>query len=242
MRFDAEYALYLNEKPEEEGPGYASAEEETFGFFPRKAQPIQIPWTQIADMSFTDYKASFRLAPDKRLEIKALGYKFEDFSRLASKLRNENLIKTCLARETLKKSMIEAEISFSKDGKEVFREACELRIYETSLLALPQTHEFLRFPFRFIKEISEGDYLLKISSEKGESLEISGLGKNFDHFRESLYGQMNELDSLVQKNLSALFQGAAAPLSVRAAAKILKEGKIAKLSRAEEKLPGLLSA
>lgn len=241
MKFECDYLiLHKNGSSLEKGKAVVSLSKENAQIIPANSQPIFILWTELLNLSFSDYKVKFELSQGKSLLIESLGYKFEDFARIASKFRNEKLIEVYLAEEPLKKSMIEGTVSYSsKDGAEVFKQSCELRVYETSLIILPEMHNFVRFPFRIIKEINEQDYVLEISIETGEKMRIFDLGKNFDYFKEVLYFQINELDAFVQKNLSDSMPDVDS-LQIRAVSKILKEGKIVQVSEVHSIYPGFL--
>lgn len=241
MKFESDYRiLHKDGAAEEKGKAVASLTEENIQIIPEKFQPVFIPWTEVHNLSFSDYKVQFDLAQGKILLVESLGYKFEDFARIASKFRNEKLIEVYLAEEPLKKSMIEGTVSYSnRDGAELFKQNCELRIYETSLIVLPEMHNFVRMPFRFIKEIKEQEYKIEIFMETAEKMSISELGGKFEHFKESLYSQINELDAFVQKTLSDSIYNAD-PLQIRAVSKILKEGKIISVSEINSICPDFL--
>ncbi|HAF96087.1 MAG: hypothetical protein A2X34_06505 [Elusimicrobia bacterium GWC2_51_8] len=239
MKFGCEYALSRSTGPAETGPGAATLSEEALTLAPKGALPLVVPWEEITAFSLGDYRAKLALR-QAALTISSLGYQFENFAQHAARLRNERLLKLALAEEPLKKSMIEAELAY-KDTTSEFNCRCELRIYETSLVALPETADFLRLPFRFITEVKEGDYNMEITGECGERWSISGLGRNYDHFRDSLRAQMAELDLFVQKALAAALPGVS-PLEIRALSGLLREGRLVPLAEAEKILPGASAA
>jgi hypothetical protein len=240
MKFEAEYLISdKNGNATEKGKAVVSLDKENVQIIPTNLEPIFIPWTEIYGLSFSDYKVKFDLAQGKTLLIESLGYKFEDFARIASKFRNENLINVYLAEEPLKKFMIEGSVSYSNKDKELFKQNCELRIYETSLIVLPEMHNFVRMPFRIIKEIKEQEYSLEISTDIGEKMRIFDLGTKFDYFKEVLSSQINEMNTFVQKTLSDSLHNAD-PLQIRDVSKILKEGKIIQVSEINSICPDFL--
>ncbi|MBP7796114.1 MAG: hypothetical protein KA059_04990 [Elusimicrobiales bacterium] len=235
MKFEAEYSLYLNNEKIEEDSSVILFGEESLSIFPKTKQALSIHWQEITTIFYENYKVYITLICGKVIEIKSLGYKFEDFIRLASKFRNERLIKIDMVDEPLKKSITEASISYYSMDKS-FKDKAELHIYETSLVVFPDTHNFIRLPLKFIDKIKEGDYSIEITIENGERLEISELGKNFDHFKESLHTQINLLDIMVQ-NIISSFMPQADSFSIRTASKKINEGKLIKISEIEKSLP-----
>lgn len=235
MKFNCEYCLERGPGQAETGPAAADLLEESLTLSPKKRQALVIPWEEIFSFSLADYKAVLALR-QAALAISSLGYKFEDFARLAAKFRNERLLKLSLAEEPLKKSMIEADLAYKGPAGEFFCR-CELRIYETSLVALPETADFVRLPFRFITDIKEGDYTVEVSGETGEVWRLTGLGKNYDYFCESLRAEMGELDLFVQNALCAALPGVP-PLDIRKLAALSREGRLIPLSELEKAVPG----
>ena len=240
MKFEADYELSGGAgRPSEKGRAAIALSKDGVGVSPACAQPVIIPWEETRSMSFQDYGARMGLRAGAVLTIGALGYKFEDFARRAARLRNEKLITLSLAEEPLKKSMIEAELAYTGPSGDL-KESCELRIYETSLVAMPETRDFLRLPLRCIREIKAGDYTVEIISETGETWRLTGLGRNYDHFLDSLRGQMAGLDIFVQKALGAALAGADA-LTIRALAVGLREGRLVSFRDIERIMPGVVA-
>ena len=235
MKFDCEYTLERGPKPAETGPAAADLLEENLTLSPKKRQALVIPWEEICSFSLAGYKAVLAFG-QATLAISSLGYKFEDFARLAARLRNERLLKLDLAEEPLKKSMIEAELDYEGPAGK-FSCHCELRIYETSLVALPDTADFVRLPFRFITEIREGDYTVEVAGGSGEAWRLTGLGRNYDYFRDSLRAETGKMDLFVQNALLAALPGVP-PLDIRALAALSREGRLVPLSELEKAVPG----
>ncbi len=235
MKFEAAYSLEPAGASPEKGRAGLSLLEDALVLAPARGTPLTLPWEAVASMELADYKASLGLA-SATLVLGELGYKFEDFARHASRLRNERLIKLGLAGEPMKHSMIEADFSWTAPGRSLSGR-CELRIHETSLLALPETAEYLRLPFRRIKEVKEGDYSVEILSEDGETLKLSGLGGKHDHFRDSLAAAMGAMTLFVQEALRPAMPGAD-PLGLRALSAALKEGLLLPLEAVEKAMPG----
>ncbi len=239
MKLEADYELSGSAgRSAEKGHAAVSLAKDSIVVSPAGAHAIVVPWEETRSISFQDYGARIGLPAGETLILGALGYKFEDFQRQAARFRNEKLITLSLADEPLKRSMIEAELACTGPAGD-FKENCELRIYETSLIALPETRDFLRMPFRYIQEIKNDGYAIEIISETGETWRLTGLGRKYDHFLDSLRGQMGELDIFVQKALGAAM-GGAGPLDIRALAARLREGRLVSFSDIERTVPGSL--
>lgn len=239
MKFGCEYSLSGGPAQAETGQAEAGLSEEAMTLAPKKGAPLTVPWEAVSAFSLRDHRAEFSFG-QAVLSFSALGYKFEDFARHAARLRNERLLKLALAEEPLKASMIEADLVHKGPGGE-FSCRCELRVYETSLVAMPETAPFLRLPFRHITGANEAGYAVEITGEGSETWRLSGLGGKFDHFTESLRGQMAALEQFVQKAIGAALPGFS-PLAVRALAGRLREGLLVPLAELEKVSPGFSAA
>lgn len=235
MKFEGSYSLERAGAPPEKGAVVLSLLEDSLVLAPARGTPLTLPWESLLSFSPADHKVSLAIS-GASLVISGLGYKYDDLVRRASRLRNERLIKLGLAGEPMKHSMIEADLAFSAPGRE-FAGRCELRIHETSLLALPETAEYLRLPFRYIAEVKEEDYAVEIKAVTGETWRLSGLGGKYDHFRGSLAAAMGENALFVQGALAAAMPGAD-PLKVRALSGLLKEGLLVASEAIEKAAPG----
>ncbi len=235
MKFEGSYSLERSGAAPEKGEAALSLLEDALVLAPARGTPLTLPWESLLSFSPSDHKVSLALS-GASLVISGLGYKYDDFLRRASRLRNERLIKLDLAGEPMKHSMMEADLAFSAPGRE-FAGRCELRIHETSLLALPGTAEYLRLPFRYIAEVKEADYAVEIRSASGETWRLSGLGGKYDHFRDSLAAAMGATTFFVQEALRGAMPGAD-PLKIRALSGLLKEGLLVAAEEIERTAPG----
>ena len=214
-------------------------EEETISLLPKFGEPLFFSLRDILEMIEGEYKIVLILTSNEHLTLFNLGYRYEDFLRVLSRLRNELLLKDMLMQETLKKSGAEAEfVYFDEDGSEKQRGKCEPRLYETALVIIPEKGEITRIPYSDISGIQDEDFTLTITTDFDEKFVFSMMGKQFDPFTQNLSGIMNELSLKVQSSLKDLLP-IADPSVIRRAARFMKEGKAARRSDLESISPQL---
>ncbi len=213
--------------------------EEDISILPKFGEPLFFSLRDIIEISEGDYKIYFTLTSKEKLTIFNLGYKYEDFLRVLFRLRNEILLKDMLMHETLRKSGVEGEfVYYDEKGNEKQKGKCEPRLYETGLVLIPEKGELVRIPYSEILEVREEDFTIVITTEFGEKLIFSKMGKHFDSFTRTFSDLMNELSLKVQSSLKELLPKAE-PSVIRKVARFMKEGKAAKRSDIEAISPGL---
>jgi len=221
------------------GDAQVKLEEENISLLPKFGEPLFLSLRDILEIFEGDYKIHLTLTSKEKLTIFNLGYKYEDFLRVLSRLRNEILLKDMLMHETLRKSGVEAEFVYSDEGgNEKQRGKCEPRLYETALVVIPEKGELARIPYSNILEIRGEDFTLAITTDFGEKFVFSKMGKQFDPFTKTFSDLMNELSLKVQSSLKELLPKAD-PSVIRRAARFMKEGKVAKRSDIESISPEL---
>jgi len=217
----------------------ARLEEENISILPKFGESLFFSLRDILEIFEGDYKIHLILTSKEKLTIFNLGYKYEDFLRVLSRLRNEILLKDMLMHETLRKSGVEAEfVYFDDGGNEKQRGKCEPRLYETAVVVIPEKGELVRIPYSDILEIQDEDFTLAITTDFGEKFVFSGLGKQFDPFTKTLSDLINELSLKVQSSLKELLPKAD-PSVIRRVARFMKEGKAARRSDIESISPEL---
>ena len=222
-----------------EGEAHARLDEETLSILPKFGEVLFISYRDIFEVSEKDYRIHLMLSSGETLTLSNLGYKYDDFLRVLSKLRNELLLKDMLMHETLRKSGAEAEfVLYAENGVEQQKGKCEPRLYETAMVILPEKGEIFRVPYSSISKINEEDYALAIEMESERRIVISKMGAQFDPFTTTLSRLMNELSIKVQSSLKELLPRAN-PMVLRQAARFMKEGRAAKRSDIESISPEL---
>lgn len=212
------------------GEADARLDEEMLSILPKFGEVLFVSYRDILEVSEKDYRIRLMLSSGEILTLSNLGYKYEDFLRVLSKLRNEMLLKDMLMHETLRKSGTEAEFAlYDEKGVGCQKGKCELRLYETGMIILPEKGEIFRLPYSSISKIKEENYELAIETEFEERIVISKMGAQFDPFTSALSQLMNELSIKVQSSLKELLPNAN-PMVLRQAARFMKEGRAAKRS------------
>lgn len=119
------------------GEGQARLGEESITILPKFGESLFISLRDILEISEGDYKIHLTLTSKEKLTIFNLGYKYEDFLRILSRLHNEVLLKDMLMQETLRKTGVEADfVYFDEVGNEKQKGKCEPRLYETGFFLM----------------------------------------------------------------------------------------------------------
>lgn len=223
----------------ENGEADVRLAEENISILPKFEQPLFFSFRDILDISEGDYKIHLTLTSKEKLTIFDLGYKYEDFLRIFLRLRNEIILEDMLIKENLRKSGVKGKfIHFDEDGEELEKGKCELRLYDTAIVVIPEKGEVSRILYSNIVSIREGDYEITVNLYLGGKFVFSKLGKQFDPFTKNLSEAINELSLKVQSTLKELLPSAD-PSMIRRAARFMKEGKVAKRSDLEAISPDI---
>ena len=159
--------------------------------------------------------------------------------RVFAGLHNEMLLKDMLMQEGVRKSNIAAEVVYlDESGQEKIKSKCSLRLYNTAIVVIPEKADLVRIPYSDISEIKDKDFRLAITTDAGEKITLSMLGKEFDPTVSLLSKVINELSLAVQSSLKELIPDAN-PAIIRQAARLMKEGKAARRSDIEAISPAL---
>jgi len=237
LDFDVEYSIPAAQGAKaESGKGKVRLNKETLTLSPGRGAAVLFSWRDIESIKAADYRAAVSAFSGDKIELSALGYKYEDFLRIASGFRNEALIKDSLLNETLKVSQIEARYARSSPQGEG---QCELRVYETALLVLPERDEMIRLPFRDIKDVREGELSVTVELESGETLDFSKLGNKLDYFKANLSDAMDRLTAMGAEFIKSVVPGTSG-LALRKLSQTLKEGRLMPLAEIETLCPGFI--
>ncbi len=240
MKFPLSYAL-SDAGGIETAQGEATVQlaEDSLTILPKFGEVLFLTFRDIRDLSESDYKVRLVLTSNETLTLSNLGYKYEDFLRVFAGFRNELFLKDMLMKENLRKSGVEAEIvSLDETEKENLKGKCSLRLYDTGIVIIPEKADLVRIPYSDITEIKDEDFRLAITTEFGERLTFSMLGKQFDPTVMTLSKIINELALAAQSSLKELLPEAN-PAIIRQAARFMKEGKAARRTDIESISPEL---
>ena len=113
---------------------------------------------------------------------------------------------------------------------------CEIRLYDTALVVLPQKSEPIRLPYCYITNVNKQDYKLTITNEFLEKTEFTRLGQNFDPFAKALSDAINKMILRTQQNIKELIPEAT-PITINKLAALMKDGRAAKRKEIEQQSP-----
>jgi hypothetical protein len=195
---------------------------------PSFGETLSIPYRDILNLANSDYKIHVTLNGGDTLTLYNLGYRYEDFLRELTRHRNAIILKDLLVQERPKLTGIEAAFThLDEKGEEKQGGDCNLRLYETALVIVPQIGEILRVPYSYIQNIKEEDYTIIIETEFGEQINLSMMGTKYSQVKNTLNELMHMLISKSQATLKQLLPNAN-PIVIRKAASVMREGKAAR--------------
>ena len=191
-------------------------------------EPILFSYTDITGIFEQEYRIKLFLASKEELDLWGLGYRYEDFLSELFRLRNEVLLKYMLMEESPLQSGFRAQFSRLNSSGQVSQSGnCELRLYETALLILPQKNEPIRVPYCYVSQTSKLDYRIVVNSEFEERFEFSKLGDKFEAFAKSLSDALNKMMLRSQTIIKEIIPEAE-PLKTYKLAALMKDGRATK--------------
>lgn len=225
------------------GECQADLGEDSLSLQPESGNALFISLRDILEISAGDYKINLLLSANERLDLFNLGYDYEDFLRILNEQRNNLILKDMLVTEKLAmKSDVEADYIYADESSQKKLEGkCTLRLYETSLVVMPEKAEIMRIPISDISGFSKKDYTLVLSTELGERLVFSMMGADLDPFTKALSEADNKLRLKVQSLLKEILLEIDTA-TIRKVAEFMKEGRLAKRSDIEAVSPKLWTA
>lgn len=235
--------LDLNGKELNRGECESDLGEDSLSLQPESGEALFISLRDILEISAGDYKINLLLSSNKSLTLFNLGYDYEDFLRILNEQRNNLILKDMLVTEKrAMKSDVEAEFTYTDESSQKKREGkCVIRLYETSLVVMPEKAEIIRIPISDISGFSKKDYSLVINTELGEKLVFSMMGANLDPLTKALSYAENKLQLKVQSLLKETLPEMDTA-TIKKVAKLMKEGRLAKRSDVESVSPKLWTA
>jgi hypothetical protein len=238
MEFAVNYKLYdVSSNVKSEGEAKASLEEQYLTLTVQFGEPIFLAYTDIVGISDYDYKVDLFLNSKEKLNLWGLGYQYEDFLFQLYKLRNEVLLKYLLMQESLLQPGFEAKYSQTdSSGQASSSGNCQIRIYETALVVLPQKNDPIRIPYCYISTVNKQDYKLTVTSEFLEKTEFSMLGSNFDPLGKALSEAINKMMLRTSQNVKELIPEAN-PVIVNKITSLMKDGRAGKRREIEQQSP-----
>jgi hypothetical protein len=234
MEVAVNYKLYDDESNiKNEGEARATFDEQYLTLTIMFGDPMLFAYTDIVGVSDYDYKVDLFLTSKEKLNLWGLGYQYEDFLFQLYKLRNELMLKSLLMEESLLQAGFKAQYTkLDPNGQTSQTGNCEIRLYDTALLVLPQKSEPLRLPYCYITNVNKQDYKLTITNEFLEKTVLTGLGQNFDPLAKALSDAINKMLLRTQQNIKELIPEAT-PITINKLATLMKDGQAAKRKEIE---------
>jgi hypothetical protein len=226
-----------NSKVKSEGEAKAVLDEKFMTLIVAFGEPLLFSYADIVAISDYEYKVDLFFASKEKLNLWGLGYQYEDFLFQLFKLRNELLLKYLLMEESLLQAGFEAQFTrLGQNGQMTQSGNCEIRLYDTALVVLPQKGELIRLPYCYISQVNKADYKLGVASEFGEKMEFAMLGEKFDPLGKALSDAYNKMMIRTQENIKELIPDAD-PTTVRKLASLMKDGRASKRKDIEQLSP-----
>lgn len=165
------------------------------------------------------------ILPQENLLLFDLGYAYEDFRKSLARQRNEVLLKDMLMEESVRSTGAESDYSVTdENGQQQDKGRCELRLYETALVLLPENSGPLRIPYADITHISGDDYSVTLGRDTGEKIVLSAMGGRFAGFRKDLSDAMNELSLNIQSLLKRMLPDVPSHI-IRKLSAVMRDGR-----------------
>ncbi len=234
MEVEVKYILYDDEANiKNEGEARVALDEQYLILNATFKEPMLFAYTEIEEISEFNYKVDLFLTSKEKLNLWGLGYQYEDFLFKLYKLRNELMLKYLLIEESLLQGGFEAQYKQLDPNGQINQTGnCEIRLYDTAVVLLPQKSEPIRLPYCYITNINKQDYTIKITTEFLERIELAQLGQNFDPFLKALSDALNKMILRTQENIKELIPEAT-PVAINKIATLMKDGRAAKRKEIE---------
>lgn len=219
-----------------EGEARAILDEQNLTLMPSFGDPIPFGYVEIEEIFEHDYKIDILTASKEKLVLEKLGYQYEDFLFQFFKLRNELLLKYLLMEESLIQDQFYGKFTRTNSDNSNTNGSCEIRLYDTALVVLPQKAEPIRLPYSYISKINKGDYTLSVRSDYEEEFSFSMLGDKFDPFVKALSDAYAKMMKRTQDRIKELIPEANT-MTLSRLATLMKDGKAAQRGKIEQLSP-----
>jgi hypothetical protein len=200
--------------------------------------PVDAAYRDALTATAADYALSIALSSGETLTITKLGYLYEDFVRTFLARRNEQILADMLGGESLVDGGARGHYTMWQGGVQAATGPCEVRVYETGLVVLPDTAEVTRLPLSEVANVWVADYALNVLARDGSQFQFSRLGTRLDPLANSLTQSAEALSLKVQGLLAEAAPGVDS-LTLRRAADLMREGRAAKRCDLEAISPAL---
>jgi len=222
------------------GDATATLGADTLLLAPSSGGPLNLSLRDFASIEEGEYRISIHLRPSGSLLLFNAGFKYEDLARSLFRSVNELELKDLLMDERLLKQGVTADANYVTSTKRSLGK-CEVRLYETAMVVMPDRAGLLRLKFRDVLGTDVDDFRLLVKLECGDMLELAKLGRELDPLRKMLTDSVSDLSAMAQAMVKDA-QPSADLAGVQLASQLLKDGKTAKRQELEQACPGLWTA
>lgn len=169
-----------------------------------------INFSEVKEFYYKDEKVIFITFNKEKYILSDCGNLFDQMLIDIYKARNEFLTDALFMKAGKLKAEFEGNFErFSKFMKVINKGHAKVKLYERSLVLVPEIQDAFSIHFDFVNfyEFDELDYFLKIVTDDGSTVNISQLGNDYEFFQEkmdALLGGMYE--TIVNDGLKIAFQ------------------------------------
>lgn len=93
------------------------------------------------------------------------------------------------------------------EGRDLGKGRATIRLYEESIVVIPQEHDAFGLSFHFMQmqDFDDDEYTFKVSMDNGTIIHFSQFGNSFEDFQEQFYREMSRMYQEVIHELEYLF-------------------------------------
>ncbi|MDD3861772.1 MAG: hypothetical protein PHP74_02685 [Candidatus Gracilibacteria bacterium] len=191
-----------------------------------------INFSELKEFYSRDEKVIFITFNKEKYILSDCGNLFDQMLIDLYKARNEFLMDALFMKGGKLKAEFEGHFErFSKFNKLINKGHAKVRLFEKSLVIVPEIQDAFAVNFDFVTfyEFDELDYFLKVVTDDGNTLHISQLGNDYEFFQEKMDMSLGGMyEKIVNEGLKIAFQEFHAGVLLKIAYK-MKNGKAASL-------------
>ncbi len=191
-----------------------------------------INFAEIKEFYYRDEKIFFITFSKEKYSLLESGTLFDQLLIDLFRARNEFLIDALFMRRGKLKAEFEGDFQrVSKFGKMINKGHCRLKLFEKSLVVVPDTQDAFSIHYDFVNfhEFDDMEYTLKVVMDDGLNIFFSKLGNDFEFFQEKMTDMLGGMyETLVNDVLKEVFPEYHAGTLLKLAAK-MKGGKAVSL-------------
>ncbi len=234
LEFKAAFYLIDREgKTSSEGQVQLLLDEKSLGLQPFGQPARYIPLRDIHEMQVGDYTVNLVLSTEEKLVLRHLGRDYENFQRELAERRRDLTLSDLLMEESLLMEGMHASYRYlDAAGTEKHAGRCELRLYRTAMIMVPELNLPVRLPYSDIANVLHEAYRLDLRTERDEEFVFEQMGRDIDPLHRGLLEQIQALELAAQALVKQMMPSADLSAIPRLAA-LLKEGRAARRSDIE---------